>query len=93
MQRSMVKSTTGNMAEYYNIQAHALSAAFEMAQRRGYTPIEPDRLWAEHVGYGETVRYGFSLRVNRTGNMAKKCLWISLYRMPSGRYELTTYLS
>jgi hypothetical protein len=78
---------------YFETQAAALEFAFTNARDRGYTVIEPENLWAEHVAYGTTVRYSLPLNVAKTGNPARKWMHISLYRMDSGRYELTFYLS
>jgi len=77
---------------YFDTQAAALYFVFSNIKDRGYEIIEPDRLWSEHVGYGQTVKYHFELTVSKTGNPARKWLHISLYRMDSGTYELTFYL-
>ncbi len=76
---------------YFLTQAEALRCAYEQVNSK-YIIDFPDRIWTEHVNYGYTVRYTLPLIVAKTGNPAKKCLHISLYRMDSGRYELTTYL-
>lgn len=76
---------------YFETQNSALEFSHQLAITRGYTPQYPDRLWAEHCSYGNNVRYTIPLLTSR-GNLAKKCLHISLYRMDSGRYELTTWL-
>ena len=78
---------------YFNTQSEALNVAFEEANRKGYKVDEPQNIWTEHVAYGKTVKYTLNLIVERTGNPARKCLHISLYRMDSGRYELTHYIN
>ena len=80
------------MNTYFNTQSAALEEAFEMATKRGYDVIQPDALWSTHIGYGESFTYQMELAVSKTGNMARKGLTISLYRMGSGRYELTSYI-
>jgi hypothetical protein len=77
---------------YFDTQAAALNFVFANVKDRGYNTMLPDNLWTEHVGYGQTVKYHFPLTVNRTGNPARKWLHITLYRMDSGSYELTSYL-
>lgn len=77
---------------YYKSQGEALDMVFDDARSRGYEPILPDRIWAEHVTYGSTVKYNFELQVIKTGNIARKSLTISLYRMESGNYEITHYI-
>jgi hypothetical protein len=79
---------------YYTTQASALQAVNdEFENNRPYEIQYPDNLWAEHVAYGTTVYYHFPLKVKKTGNLAKKWLHVTLYRMDSGNYELTYYLS
>jgi len=77
---------------YFETQQAALHYANQMATSKGYTPQYPDYLWTEHVAYGTTVKYLIPM-LTRRGFSAKKYLHISLYRMDSGRYELTTYLN
>ena len=79
---------------YFDTQAAALQSVYDAIEARGqYSIVFPDRIWTEHVAYGTTVRYTLPLLVKRTGNPAKKCLHIVLYRLDSGRYELTHYKS
>jgi hypothetical protein len=80
------------METYFETQQSALDYSHSMAISKGYDPQYPDYLWTEHVAYGTTVKYCLPLVVIKTGNRAKKYLHISLYRMDSGRYELTTWL-
>jgi len=76
---------------YFETQQAALHCADQMATKRGYIPQYPDNIWTEHVNYGTTVRYHIPM-LTKKGNLAKKYLHIVLYRMDSGRYELTTFL-
>jgi hypothetical protein len=82
------------MQIYYKTQHEALIAAYATVEISGQYEIEfPERIWTEEVNYECQVKYHLPLRVRRTGNPAKKMLHISLYRQPSGNYELTTYLA
>jgi len=75
---------------YFETQSEALEYAYAQVHPR-YAIQFPENIWTEHVSYGSTVRYSLPLNVVKTGNPAKKYLHISLYRMESGRYELTYY--
>ena len=52
--------------------------------------------WDQHifgsVGYGETYRQNFLLDSLR-GKGTRKGLLVSIYRLESGRYELTCYIN
>jgi len=76
---------------YFETQNAALQYADQMAKDKGYTPEYPEHLWAEHVNYDTTVKYHIPL-ITKKGNYARKFLHIVLYRLDSGRYELTTFL-
>jgi hypothetical protein len=78
---------------YFSTQAGALIHVNEKVNRKGYEIVYPDNLWTEHVAYGKTVKYTFSLKWIKTGNMVKRHLHVSLYRMDSGSYELTYYIN
>ena len=77
---------------YFETQSEALDYAFSSVLPK-YEVKLPDHLWTEHVAYGQNVFYHLPLIVKSTGNPAKKCLHIFLYRMDSGRYELTYHKS
>ena len=77
---------------YFDTQSAALNFIENEMQKKEIQIQYPDSIWTEHVAYETTVRYNIPLK-NRTGNDMKKWLHISLYRMESGRYELTWYLS
>jgi len=77
---------------YFSTQNQALEHVYQSIESENHYDIQfPDRIWTEHVAYGNTVFYHLDLIVKRTGNPAKKCLHITLYRMSSGNYELNFY--
>jgi len=78
---------------YFDTQAQAIEEAENHAKRLGYDVNYPDRIWTEHVNYGSVVKYHLGLILQKTGNAARKLLHISLYRMDSGKYELTYYFN
>lgn len=75
---------------YFETQSAALDSAEEYAKHKGYT-VNWDSINAEHVAYGQTVKY--SVELLKDGKPVKKMLQISLYRMESGKYELTNYIN
>ncbi len=76
---------------YFDTQAGAIDSAVEMATKKGYEVVFPDRIWTEHVSYGSMGRYIIELTKN--GKPSRRTLVIVLYRMDkSGKYELTTYI-
>jgi len=75
---------------YHDSQAAALDAATEYAESKGYEVVT-DSFWADKVDYGKTVKYHLELK--KDGKEQKKMLHISLYRMESGKYELTAYIN
>ena len=77
---------------YFDTQSAALNFVENEMQKKEIQIQYPDSIWTEHVAYGTSVRYNIPLK-NRTGNDMKKWLHITLYRMESGRYELTWYLT
>ena len=76
---------------YFNTQAEALEDAFKMAQSKGLEVVQPEGMWTEHVGYGETQKY--DLELMKDGKLVRNKLLIILYRMDSGKYELVTYVT
>ena len=79
---------------YFNTQSAALQFVYDTIDMENhYEIVYPENIWTEHVAYGSVVTYNLPLKVKRTGNPAKKYLHITLYRMDSGRYELTYYKS
>jgi hypothetical protein len=75
---------------YFATQQAALHHADQIATAKGWIPQYPDNIWTEHVSYGTTVKYHIPMLTQR-GNPARKWMHIVLYRMDSGRYELTVY--
>jgi len=75
---------------YFETQAGALESAKEYAAQKGYV-ANFESITPQHVAYGQTVSY--SVELMKDGMPVKKMLQISLYRMESGRYELTNYIN
>jgi hypothetical protein len=75
---------------YFETQTGALQSAEEYATHKGYT-VNWESINPEHVAYGQTVKY--SVELMKDGIPARKMLQISLYRMESGKYELTNYIN
>jgi hypothetical protein len=75
---------------YFDTQAGALESAEEYAKHKGFV-VNWESITPEHVAYEQTVQY--SVELMRDGMPVKKMLQISLYRMPSGKYELTNYIN
>lgn len=82
--------TAFQQESYFETQAGALESAEEYANRKGYT-VNWESITPEHVAYGQTVTY--SVELYRDDRPTKKFLQISLYRMESGKYELTNYIN
>jgi hypothetical protein len=79
---------------YFDTQSEALQFVYDTIKSQNrYEIVYPDSIWTEHVAYGTTVKYHLPLKVKSTGNFAKKTLHVVLYRMDSGKYELTFYKS
>ena len=79
---------------YFNKQSEALQFVYDAIELQNrYNIVFPDSIWTEHVNYGTAVKYHLPLQVKSTGNPAKKYLHIILYRMDSGKYELTYHTS
>ncbi len=74
---------------FFDTQAGALESAEEYANHKGFT-VNWESITPEHVAYEKTVQYHVELL--KDGKPLKKMLQISLYRMPSGKYELTNYI-
>ena len=77
---------------YFDTQARALESAEEYAKHKGYS-VNWESVNFEHVGYGETVKYSVKLKLIKNDAPTEKMLQISLYRMESGKYELTNYIN
>ena len=74
---------------FYNTQSEALKSAEEYAKHKGFD-VNWESITPQHVAYEKTVQY--HVEILKDGKPLKKMLQISLYRMPSGKYELTNYI-
>ena len=74
---------------FYNTQSEALQSAEEYAKHKGFD-VNWESITPQHVAYEKTVQY--HVEILKDGKPLKKMLQISLYRMPSGKYELTNYI-
>jgi hypothetical protein len=75
---------------YFDTLGQAIDAAKEYATKKGYEVIENDTLM-EPCNYGHTCKYQYAL--TKGGKPQKKMLQVSIYRMDSGKYELTQYIN
>lgn len=80
---------------YFNTQTEAFEYAVEKARQRGFEVKEEDlqnsafiQGW---VGTENTRRD--SIPLYKDGKLQRKMLQIILYRMPTGNYELTSYIN
>lgn len=76
---------------YFKTQSEALQYVEDQLSSK-FQIAYPDGLWTEHVNYETTVTYHLPLN-NLEGKLTRRYVHISLYRMPSGNYELTYYKS
>lgn len=79
---------------YFKTQSEAVDAAVNMAKNRGYE-VDENELFNSFgggwVGY-ENTKSGI-ITLYKDGIKQRKALSISIYRMASGTYELTTYIN
>jgi hypothetical protein len=78
---------------YFKTQSEALQHAENQATLRGYEVQYPTSFFGLCIYAEQYGNYSFELKVSETGNIAKKMLHITLYRMPSGNYELVNYIN
>jgi hypothetical protein len=79
-----------NNDTYFNLMSEAIDHARQDAVNRGFEVV--DNMFAfEPVSYGQTKKTSLNLLNN--GKEQKRMLHISLFRMESGRYELTHYIN
>lgn len=79
---------------YYNTFAGAIDAAKLAADAAHAQLSKPTELWSlcqEPLFYGQTRTASFSLEA-LNGKPTRKFFHVTIYRMDSGRYELTTYI-
>lgn len=79
-----------NLATYHETLHSAKEEARKLVPT-GYTLDEDDYFHLQHVHYGTTGRVHARM-ITPKGNEASRWLHVSIYRMDSGRYELTAYL-
>ena len=79
---------------YFDSLGSALDAAVDRTEAKGYT-VDKDSLFF-NLGTGgikyETTKSA-SIPLEKGGKPQRKMLQISIYRMASGKYELTTYIN
>jgi hypothetical protein len=85
---------------YHDTLGSALAEIESYAQKRNLSLIDADGLplehvTCEHVAYGTTARVNVQTTKPATNKLGYKAGWIhaSIYRLDSGRYELTVYHS
>jgi hypothetical protein len=82
---------------YYQTLAGAIEATKSEMLSRGLSFTNESLEYFEEafvyggIGYDETKRGSFN--VEKNGKLQKKCWQVIIYRMGSGRYELTDYLN
>ena len=79
---------------YYDQRGGAIDASVKMAESRGYDVDYGEvtnKVGTGNLAYEQTISNMISLQ--KEGKDVQEMLVISLYRMPSGRYELTTYIN
>ena len=80
---------------YFETLSAALDAVREKVAKKGFT-VDEDNMFAEFgtggINYGETKRETISLLKNGVPDN-RRSVTIAIYRMDSGKYELTAYLN
>lgn len=79
---------------YFETLAGAVDAIFVNAYSDRGVFAKPTEVWSmcqDHLAYGQTRTGDFALESYK-GKPTKKFFHASIYRMDSGRYELTTYV-
>jgi hypothetical protein len=86
--------TTMNGSNYFDTFRAALDAVKIVTACQSvllHHPGDVDMMADEPLNYGHTRRGSFSIELLRN-RRTRKYLHVVLYRMDSGRYELTTYI-
>lgn len=80
---------------YFDTQTEAFEHALEKAKQKGFEIKEEDLQNSVFTqGWVGTENYRKdSIPLYKDGKLQRKMLQIVLYRMPSGKYELTTYIN
>lgn len=85
---------------YFNTFSAAAEYARESAEKKGYE-IDSDS-WSSQITFGgkytrsrpaEGVNHTFNIELLKDGKPQRKALTISVYGMPSGKFELTHYIN
>ena len=85
---------------YFNSFREAVEYARKSAEKRGFTIDEDD--WQNQIAFGgrytrsrpsKGKAHSFTVGLLKNGKPQRKALQISVYGMPSGRYELTHYIN
>lgn len=79
---------------YFETFAQAIDGAIEQADRAGALLTHPAEVWdiaREPLNYGLYRTGNFQLELYRE-RPTKKYFHVVIYRLDSGRYELTTYV-
>jgi len=89
-----------NNDTYFDTLSAALDHVRQMAQQMGYE-LDEDAMWSKFgtggVSYGETKQAIIPLLkdgqpiLSKSGKELNRAMSINIYRMDSGRYELTAY--
>lgn len=80
---------------YFDTLAGAISAVKEKAAKKGYA-LSGDEIWTNFgtggINYGQTKRANISL-IKDGVPQKNRSVTIAIYRMDSGKYELTSYIN
>ena len=86
--------------DYFKTASEAVDYARKMIEKRGFEIDEDD--WQSKIALGGKYNrlrpsigktHSFSIGLLKNGKPQRKALQISLYGMPSGKYELTYYIN
>ena len=85
---------------YYKTAIGAAEAARELTEALGYQVCEND--WTTQIVHGGIhnrlrpsvgMNHSYSIALLKNDKPQRKCLQISLYGMPSGKFELVNYVN
>lgn len=77
---------------YHDTMGEAIIEAFEMAENKGWA-VDRCRDQTPWEAMERETYQTKLFHLERSGRISTQCLNVTLYRMPSGRYELTTYIN
>lgn len=78
---------------YFKTQSAALEFAEADAIKRGFRVIFPDAFFGISIYSEQYGKYSFQLEYSNQEKTTRKMLHVTLYRMPSGNYELVHYIN